>query len=207
MKKCVIFDLDGTLVDSEPLCNRAFKDLIPSLHLSEAELVSRFRGMKLAHILSDLEALIDQQLPDDFEATYRARVEEIFASSLKTFPGVREALEALDLPICIASSGPQPKIKSALEKTQLTEFFKDRVFSSYDVGHWKPDPGLFLHAASKMGVSPEMCIVVEDSPIGISAALTAGMTPLLFCHSTAAMEGIANFDDYRDLVLRIRELS
>lgn len=207
MKKCIIFDLDGTLVDSEPLCNRAFKDLIPTLQLSEAELISRFRGKKLAKIFAELEALIDAPLPSGFEVSYRAQVEKNFTSSLEAFPGVSTALQSLDLPVCIASSGPQAKIRSALAKTRLTEFFEDRIFSSYDVGHWKPDPGLFLHAAEKMDVSPENCVVVEDSAVGISAALSAGMVPLHFCHGVEPISGVARFNDYRTLGLRIRELS
>lgn len=207
MERCIIFDLDGTLVDSEPLCNRAFKELIPSLRMSETELTQRFRGKKLAHILAEIEALLNEQLPNEFEVAYRAQVEKIFASSLEAFPGVGAALRSLDMPICVASSGPQPKIRSALAKTHLTEFFQDRVFSSYDVGYWKPDPGLFLHAANKMGVSPDKCIVVEDSSVGLAAAQSAGMVPLHFSHSTCPVDGIASFDDYWNLGARIAELS
>ena len=207
MEKCIIFDLDGTLVDSETLCNQAFIDLLPSLRLSEAELIARFRGKKLTHIFDEIETLIDDQLPEDFEITYRAQVKKNFASSLEAFPGVHVALRSLGLPKCIASNGPQAKIRSALEKTHLTEFFQNRIFSSYDVGHWKPDPGLFLHAAEKMGVSPDMCIVVEDSPVGISAALAAGMTPLHFCHSTPPIDGITNFDDFQNLGFKIHEIA
>lgn len=58
MKKCIIFDLDGTLVDSEPLCNKAFKDLLPTLSLSVVELMARFRGKRLSHIFGEIEGLI-----------------------------------------------------------------------------------------------------------------------------------------------------
>ncbi|MEM9582144.1 MAG: HAD-IA family hydrolase [Pseudomonadota bacterium] len=207
MTECIIFDLDGTLVDSEPLCNKAFRDLLPSLELSVSELIKRFRGKKLAHIFAELDTLIDEQVPADFEGVYRAQIEENFATSLKAFPSVSDALRSLDLPICVASSGPLTKIRSALAKTHLADFFQDRVFSSYEVGRWKPDPGLFLHAAEKMGVPPNMCIVVEDSLAGISAAQSAGMIPLHFSRDTEPINGITSFDDYENLNTLIRELS
>lgn len=207
MKKCIIFDLDGTLVDSEPLCNKAFKDLLPTLSLSVVELMARFRGKRLSQIFGEIEGLIGYSLPVDFEDIYRAQVEKNFTSSLEAFPGVRAALSSLDFSICIASNGPQAKIRSALSKTRLAEFFEDRVFSSYDVGYWKPHPGLFLHAAESMGVLPDMCIVVEDSSVGISAAQSAGMVPLHFCHSVQPIDGVHSFSSYSDLGQKIRDLS
>ena len=80
----------------------------------------------------------------------------------------------------MASSGPPEKIATSLSLTGLRPFFEGRVFSSYDVGVWKPDPGLFLHAARAMGVAPGDCVVVEDSLPGIQAGLAAGMTVFAF---------------------------
>ena len=70
---CVIFDLDGTLVDSEGLCNQAFLDLLPELDCSLQSMVARYRGQKLAPILTDIEQRISRKLPADFEQNYRAR--------------------------------------------------------------------------------------------------------------------------------------
>jgi beta-phosphoglucomutase-like phosphatase (HAD superfamily) len=84
--KCVIFDLDGTLVDSEGLCNQAFLDLLPDLSLSPGELVRRYRGQKLALILSDIEREIGRKLPSGFEKDYRVRVAELFDSELVPIP-------------------------------------------------------------------------------------------------------------------------
>src|SRR5205814_3978267 len=86
----------------------------------------------------------------------------------------------LSQPICVASSGPMEKIELSLSLTGLLRFFKGRIFSSYDVAAWKPDPGLFLHAARAMGVAPWDCAVVEDSLPGICAGLAAGMTVFAF---------------------------
>ncbi len=173
---CVIFDLDGTLVDSEGLCNQAFLDLLPELSSSLEEMVSRYRGLKLAPILADIERRMDRKLPAGFEEDYRARVAELFETDLLPMPGVVEMLESVaGYPICVASSGPREKISQALSVTSLSHFFGDNIFSSYEVKSWKPDPGLFLHAAKTMGHAPQRCAVIEDSLPGIQAALAAGM--------------------------------
>ncbi len=174
----VIFDLDGTLVDSETLCNQAFLDLVPALTDPVDVLVDRYRGKKLANILRDIESRIDAPLAENFEQLYRHRVAERFRTDLKPMHGVPEMLCALQHPFCIASSGPPAKIAHALEVTKLAPHFGERIYSSYEVGSWKPEPGLFLHAAAEMGFAPEHCVVVEDSPVGLEAAAAAGMRAL-----------------------------
>ncbi len=207
MIQCIIFDLDGTLVDSEPLCNQAFIDLIPELSLTIDEMVLRFRGRKLADIFRDIENIIDRRLPKDFEVIYRAQVDALFASSLETFPNVHQTLQALDIKKCIASSGPQSKICSALIKTGLADLFQGQTFSSYDIGKWKPDPGLFLHAATEMGVAPNSCLVVEDSFVGITAARSAGMMSLHFCNKNSTIDGVDSFDAYNKFADKLLHLS
>ena len=152
-------------------------------NLSEEE---RYRGKKLAVILRDIESRIDARLAENFEQLYRQHVVERFASDLKPIPEVPEMLGALQHPFCIASSGPPEKITHALAVTGLAAHFGKRIFSSYVVGSWKPDPGLFLHAATAMGFAPEHCVVVEDSPVGLEAAAAAGMHALHYApHGTA----------------------
>jgi len=175
-KICILFDLDGTLVDSEGLCNQAFLDLIPSLKDPLESLVRRYRGQKLAPILADIEFRNGHQLPNDFESKYRHRVAELVSTELQPLPGVVDMLESGEMDRCIASSGPSQKIKHALNVSGLAKYFGERIFSSYEVGSWKPDPGLFLHAAHEMGYKPGQCFVVEDSDVGVQAALAAGMT-------------------------------
>jgi HAD superfamily hydrolase (TIGR01509 family) len=135
---------------------------------------------RLAPILTDLEMRFDVKLPTDFEVAYRQRVDELFRSHLKPIPGVPEMLEQIEYPRCIASSGPMAKIRTALTTTGLSDYFGDRLFSSYDIGAWKPDPGLFLYAAGQMEFSPEQCVVIEDSDVGIAAARSARMQVLKY---------------------------
>src|SRR5713226_7010227 len=94
-------------------------------------------------------------------------------------PHAAHALTWLRRPKCVASSSTLDRIRVSLETTGLTRFF-DHVFSASDVHHVKPAPDLFLHAASRMGVAAHDCIVVEDSPAGVNAAATAGMTAIGF---------------------------
>jgi HAD superfamily hydrolase (TIGR01509 family) len=177
---CLIFDLDGTLVDSEGLCNRAFLDLLPEIDDTVDSLIHRYRGKKMALIFADIEQRLHRKLPVDFESRYRQRVSELFRHNLKPSPGVREMLEAITYPCCVASSGPMAKVKESLQLSGLVVYFGDNIFSSYEVGSWKPDPGLFLHAADSMGFQPAHCVVIEDSTVGMEAAAAAGMRALQY---------------------------
>jgi HAD superfamily hydrolase (TIGR01509 family) len=181
---CTIFDLDGTLVDSEPLNTQAFFDLLPFLDRNDLSFIDKYRGQKLADIVSDIENRHAIALPDDFEEKYRKRVAELFDTDLRAVPGAIEMLKATDYRRSIASSAPQSKIRHALEVCGLSSYFKD-IFSSYDIGSWKPEPDLFLHAAGSMGFAPNRCVIIDDSDIGIMAAEAAGMLAVQYKpHST-----------------------
>jgi HAD superfamily hydrolase (TIGR01509 family) len=124
---CVIFDLDGTLVDSEGLCNQAFLDLLPQLNDTVESLIHRYRGKKLAPILADLGGPSSpESARNAFEQHYRQHVSELFSRELKPMPGVLEMLEAVNFPKCIASSGPPAKIRQALQVSGLAPYFGDR---------------------------------------------------------------------------------
>ena len=182
MIKCIIFDCDGTLVDSEYLCNLAFEIKLKEYNIeaNAQALMQKYRGGKLANIIQSLESEHQITFNDDFIKEYRELVDQLFENNLQPCLGVIEALSLILLPICVASSGPVIKIKKALKVTQLSDFFEDHIFSSYDVGSWKPEPGLFIHTAKQMGYAPDECLVVEDSIVGITAANLAGMKSVLF---------------------------
>lgn len=206
---CVIFDLDGTLIDSEGICNQAFLDLLPQLNDTVASLTARYRGKKLALILADIEHRLGQTLPSAFEARYRQRVAELFSHELKPMPGVFEMLEHISFPKCIASSGPPLKIRQALQISGLAPYFGDNIFSSYEVGSWKPEPGLFQHAASAMGFMPSQCAVVEDSDVGIEAAEAAGMAAFQYMPNGNVLpcrSGVP-FDDMSQLPLLLKRFA
>ncbi len=178
--RCIIFDLDDTLVDSETLCNQAFIELIPDISYSLNDLISINRGRKLERILQDLEADIGRKLSQDFETHYRARVKQLFSEELIENHNVSQALKSIPYKKCVASSGPVSKIRHALKTTGLDVYFDENIYSSYDINSWKPAPDIFLHAASSMKVPVERCIVIEDSPVGVQAGLAANMTVLQY---------------------------
>ena len=88
--------------------------------------------------------------------------------------GVKEVIENLSIPFCVASSGPKNKIKLNLELAGLSPYFESKIFSCYDIQKWKPDPAIFILAAKTMGFHPSECIIIEDSISGVQAALNGG---------------------------------
>ncbi|MEJ2631804.1 MAG: HAD-IA family hydrolase [Acidihalobacter sp.] len=195
----VIFDLDGTLVDSERLGGQALLELLPELDEPLEELVVRYRGRRMHETLSDIERRIERPLGADFEARFRDRMSELFVTDLRPMPGVPQMLDVLALSRCIASNSPPDKIELALKVTELGVHFGPGRFSAYDVGAWKPDPGLFLHAAASMGFVPRQCVVVEDTPVGLAAAEAAGMRALHYVPGGDADEANGRFSHMNEL--------
>ena len=188
---CLIFDLDGTLVDSEELCNQAFLDLLPQIPDTVEKLEIRYRGLRLSTILADIEKRLSIQLPPSFVSLYRKQVSVLFNEHLKPSDGVIEMLQRSETRRCVASSGPLEKIRHSLNVAGLTEYFGENVFSSYEVQSWKPEPGLFLYAALQMKFPAVRCVVIEDSEVGLAAAKAAGMTSLHYrpnCRSLGEAE-------------------
>ena len=143
------------------------------------------------HRVHDLvEERTGQRLPADFDEVFHARVFAAFERELEPVPGAVQVLEKLaadGVPYCVASSGSHERIRVGHRKTGLDRWFDEgRVFSSQDVGRGKPAPDLFLYAAERMGVAPEKCVVVEDSPLGVRAAVAAGMDVYGFTAMTPA---------------------
>lgn len=174
----LIFDCDGVLVDSEELGTRVLLDAAREqgpLAMDLSEAVPLFRGRKMAECVALLSERVGKPFPEDFTARFRVRQAEVFRQELQPIPGVREALQQITLPMCVASNGPREKIALSLSVTGLLPFFDGRIFSSYELQTWKPDPGLYLHAAAASQVAPEKCAVVEDSGLGIRAGRAAGM--------------------------------
>jgi HAD superfamily hydrolase (TIGR01509 family) len=180
--KLVIFDCDGVLVDSERIITQAHAEVLTACgYLITGEvLVERFCGMSDPEMLAIIEREWGRTLPASYAERVGLMIEAGFRQSLAPIEGVAEALDSLSLPICGASSSSVAQIRQKPEITGLLERFGERLFSATMVARGKPAPDLFLCAAQHLITAPDRCLVIEDSPAGIDAALAAGMTAIGF---------------------------
>ncbi|MFI1177905.1 HAD family hydrolase [Streptomyces melanogenes] len=177
----IIFDNDGVLVDSEPISNTILAAYLTELGFptSYEDSIRDYMGSAMHRIHDLIQERTGRVLPADFDDAFHARVFAAFERELQPVAGAADVLAKLvadGVPYCVASSGSHERIRVGHRTTGLDEWFEEEwVFSSQDVGRGKPAPDLFLYAAERMGVAPERCAVVEDSPLGVQAALAAGM--------------------------------
>jgi HAD superfamily hydrolase (TIGR01509 family) len=214
----IIFDCDGVLVDSEPLSIRVLVEAVKASggSLSEAEAYRHFLGRSLATMVSVLDESFGIKADEAFLDRMRTDLYARFEAELQPIAGIAEALAALDLRFCVASSSQPERIRLSLGLTGLVDFFEPHIFSATMVKNGKPAPDLFLHAAKDMGADPSECIVIEDSPAGILAAKRAGMAVFAFtggAHADreeyradiAKLSPDVEFDAMSDLIHLVRQ--
>jgi HAD superfamily hydrolase (TIGR01509 family) len=209
----VIFDCDGVLVDSERISNLVLARALQTLGLaiSAQEAHDRYRGMFLSEIRADAGRRLGFPLPADFLETFERDREEAFRASLEPVPGAAATVRtvmAMGSAVCVASQGRLSKTELTLSITGLRDLFgADALFSAHSVGRGKPAPDLFLHAAATMGYEPARCVVVEDTMIGVEAALAAGMRAIAYApdgdrdlFSATGVETVGALDDVPKLL-------
>ncbi len=186
--RAVIFDCDGVLVDSVGLAGEVLAEYLRDLgfDVTRQEATRRFGSGRMAGYIARFENETGKKLPADFEQELRRRREIVFRERLRPVDGAVELTSRLAVPSCVASNGPMAQIEHSLRVVGLIERFEGRIFSAYSIRHWKPDPQLFLHAAQTLGVEPGDCAVVEDTELGLQAAVAAGMQPFAFLPSGGA---------------------
>lgn len=177
-----IFDCNGVLVDSEAIvANVASQELARAGFAVAPEIVARFfAGRRPTDMLADIETATKRRLPQNFAASLASATMKRLRAELRATAHVEHALTWLRGPKCVASSAPLDRIRLSLDSTGLLRFFDPYLFSANDVPNGKPAPDLFLYVAARMRTQPGDCIVVEDSPAGVSAAHAAGMVPIGF---------------------------
>lgn len=213
----VIFDCDGVLVDSEPISLSVLVEALSAagLAMSEEEAHARFLGRSLKSMTEilheDYGLAVDAAFLDAMRQTLYAR----FRAELQPIDGIAETLDRLGVARCVASSSQLERIRLSLAITGLAERFEPHIFSASMVLRGKPAPDLFLHASAAMGVAPERCVVVEDSPAGVVAARAAGMRVFAFAggshartpgHRAVLLDLAPDrlFDDMRELIQFVR---
>lgn len=175
----VIFDCDGVLVDSEPLSNVVLRDNLArhGLDLKLDQIVDLFVGGTILGVMKTSRDM-GADLPDDWVERVYSEIFDVLEQEVELIPGVIGVLDALDaagIPYAVGSNGPHRKMEITLTRTGLMDRLRGRVFSREDVTNPKPAPDVYLKAALEAGVTPERCVVVEDSASGARAGKAAGM--------------------------------
>ncbi len=213
----IIFDCDGVLVDSEVISCRAHA-LVLTRHgypITEQQVLKRFLGVSEREARQIVEAEIGRKLPD-IETQIHQETLRFYEDDLNAIAHVGDAIAAIDVPKCVASSGTPEKIRHGLSCAGLYEQLAPHIFSATQVKRGKPAPDLFLFAAEQMKAAPQRCIVIEDSVPGVTGAIAAGMTVLGFVggsHCTSEHEAMLRaagaertFADMRELPGLIAQL-
>lgn len=174
----VIFDCDGVLIDSEIISARMLVAELAKLGVQiDLDYVGRnFLGRSYPTVMKQIRSEFGLTLPDTFEDDYREALLAAFQRDLRVVPHVREVLERIAVPFCVATSSSPRRAAMSLGLVRLDDLVGDRLFTSTLVTHGKPAPDLFLLAAERMGADPARTLVIEDSLTGIRAGLAAGMT-------------------------------
>ena len=190
----VIFDCNGVLIDSEPLAtaivSREFQRA--GFGLTPDVVARYFTGRRPADMFAEVELAAGRKLPPGFSVTVASAILRRFRTELRATPYAAHALTWLRGRKCVASSSSLDRIRVSLESTDLLRFFEPNLFSANEVRNGKPAPDVFLHAAAKMHVDPSECVAVEDSAVGVAAAVAAGMKVVGFAGGSHAGAGLGN---------------
>ena len=205
----VIFDCDGVLIDSEPLCDRVVAAELTALgwQMTAEESGRLFIGMSFYDMCPVIEAKLERPLPNHWVASLVGKVAAAMAAEVEMMPGARRVLEAtsaLGLHWKIASNSSHQEMRAKFGRTGMSDLVAGRLHSSEDVialgRRGKPAPDLFLAAAGS--APPAACVVVEDSLHGVRAATAAGMQCLGFSpHGDGAKLAAAGAIPFHDLAL------
>ena len=189
----LIFDCDGVLVDCEWIVGLARFEALQSIgySLSHDAVADRFTGVSDKDMYAALEADLGRPLPATFAVDLNRREAELYGRELRPVDGIASGLAELRVAKCVASGSTPATLVLKLRSTALAEWFGAAVFSSTMVVRGKPAPDLFLYAAAQMQISPQHCLVIEDSAPGIVAAKAAGMTAFGFAGASHCGPGHA----------------
>ena len=180
--KHILFDNDGTVVDSEIIAVRTMlRKLEPlGLRISEREYSRRFPGLREREIVAILDQEYGLALPDDFWPQVREEHIRLFESELQAIPGMFHLFTALKTKKSMVSNGSVQHVERCLRHVNLLHALDGHIFSAEQVERPKPHPDVFEYAMEQLRLQPEDVVVVEDSPTGVQAAKRAGLRVIGF---------------------------
>jgi HAD superfamily hydrolase (TIGR01509 family) len=190
----IIFDCDGVVADSETLANQLLAESISRIGrpTTMEDSIRLFMGKRWEDCKRAIIDWTGEPLPPSFEADHRALSRDRMRTEVCSVPGLETFLAAhRSYRKCVASSSEHAWLNHCVDKFGLRPHFGRNLFSAAEVANGKPAPDIFLFAARQMGVSPETCLVLEDSPTGITGALAAGMTTVGFLGASHVLDGHA----------------
>ncbi|WP_100406994.1 HAD family hydrolase [Bacillus solitudinis] len=179
--KAFIFDMDGVIIDSEPLHFKVDLETLEffGVTLTKDEL-EKYVGMTNPEMWGRIKQKfkVDQSIDEiiDFQLSKKlAILDEVTIEPINGIRDLIEEIQTLNIPIGLASSSPREFIEKVLSKFNLTHYFSC-IISGEEVEKGKPDPAVYLETARLLGVEPQSCYVLEDSRNGVIAAKAAGMS-------------------------------
>jgi len=188
----LIFDFDGVIADSEAIANTVLAETVTGLgHATTLDqALARYMGRRWTEVVAEIEAAIGKPVPSNFSDQLKFATLERFRTDLKEVSGATAFIRRFShIPRCIASSSSIDRLQLCLSVLGLEVEFGGHVYSADMVARGKPHPDIFLYAASKLGVNPNECLVIEDSAGGIRAAVAAGMTAVGLSAASHIREG------------------
>lgn len=188
----LIFDFDGVIADSEAIANTVLAETVTGLgHATTLDqALTRYMGRRWGEVVAEIEAAIGKPLPGNFSDQLKLATLNRFRTDLKEVSGATDFIRRFShIPRAIASSSSIDRLQLCLSVLALEAEFGNHVFSADMVARGKPHPDIFLYAASKLGVNPSECLVIEDSAGGIRAAIAAGMTAVGLCAASHIRDG------------------
>lgn len=195
----VVFDCDGTLVDSESVWLEVIKPFLTTTRSGEADL-EQFRGITSLEASTLLAAVADKE-PNALRSTINERYSEALRRVVEPIDGAGQFVQQLaaSVPVGVASNGRSPDVVAMMRNTGLKPYLS-AIFTIDDVHLGKPDPELYLAATAHFGVARATTLVIEDSVPGVTAALRAGCTVIGRGNAVIGIEGLAGwFDSYSQL--------
>ncbi|HEY5720784.1 MAG TPA: HAD family phosphatase [Allosphingosinicella sp.] len=192
--EAIIFDFDGVIVDSEAVANAAMAEILTARGhaVSGEEAVARYSGLRW----TDCHRKIEEESGLAFHADELGRaIDEAIAArtaEMLAIEGIEPFLTAQGhRKLAIASSSETSWLEATLARLGLTAYFQGRLFSAAGFPRGKPHPDIYLHAAERLGVDPDRCLVIEDHPVGVAAGAAAGMTVIALLAASHIREGHA----------------